>query len=210
MAELFFDMWGTIIENGVFPSPVRQIKRILRLNMSFPDYITRFESVFMLNEFSDLTSAFEEVCKEFKISPPPYVIDKCVGLWNKNAILAKPFPETMETLKKLKENNKIYLVSNTDQFSADQVIKKFELNELFNDIILSHQFKLLKTSPNFFDKACEKFGINKNDVIMIGDSMESDIKPAVDSDVRAILIDRRERRDYESKVKTLEEIEELI
>ena len=86
---LLFDMWGTIIENGVFPSPVRQIKRILRIYMPFPEYITQFEEVFMLNEFENLTEAFKQVCTQFNISPPGTIIDKCVGLWNKNSILAK-------------------------------------------------------------------------------------------------------------------------
>jgi hypothetical protein len=39
---LLFDMWGTIIENGVFPSPVRQIKRAVFLPLNhtyiFPLY----------------------------------------------------------------------------------------------------------------------------------------------------------------------------
>ncbi len=28
---IIFDFWGTLVENGIFPSPVRQVKYILRI-----------------------------------------------------------------------------------------------------------------------------------------------------------------------------------
>ena len=36
---IFFDFWGTVVENGVFPSPVKQARFLLGLEIEFSDYI---------------------------------------------------------------------------------------------------------------------------------------------------------------------------
>lgn len=203
---IMFDMWGTVIENGVFPSPLRQIKRILRINAKFPVYITKFEESFMLNNFENLTEGFKEVCKLFDINPPPFIIDKCVGLWNKNAILAKPFEEALETLAELKNGYKLVLLCNTDPFSADQVIKKYNLKDYFDEIFLSYSFGKLKTSENYFKEILKKMKLKKDDVLMVGDSLESDMKPAENAGIKTVLIDRFERREYENKIKSLDQL----
>lgn len=210
MKVLIFDMWGTIIENGVYPSPLRQIRRILRINAPFPEYITKFEDVFMLNKFENLTDAFHEVSKAFNIKPPSFVIDKCVGLWNKNAILAKPFPESIEVLEELKKKYKLVLVSNTDQFSSEQVIKKFNLDQYFEKVILSYKFGKLKTNPKFFDAVLKDLKVAHKDAVMIGDSLESDVKPAEDAGIKAILVDRKDRREHANKVNSLVQIESML
>ncbi len=207
---ILFDLWGTIIENGVFPSPVRQIKRILRINLDFSDYIVKFEEVFMLREFDNLTEAFKEICNEFELTPPDFVVDKCVGLWNKNAILAKPFEESLEVLSTLKEKYKLVLLSNTDQFSADQVIKKFDLEKYFDKIVLSYKHGKLKTNPETFKDIANDMGVDVTDMVMIGDSLESDMKPAEEAGAKAVLVDRRDRREHDPKVLTLSGIEEVI
>jgi FMN phosphatase YigB (HAD superfamily) len=206
---IIFDMWGTIIENGVFPSPVRQIKNMLRINMQFSEYIVQFEDIFMLREFENLTEAFNEVCKSFSINPPPFVLDRCIGLWNKNSILAKPFPETFEVLGKLK-GNKLILVSNTDQFSSEQVIKKFELEKYFAEVILSYKYGKLKTNPDFFETLVSDLNLEKEDVLVIGDSIESDMQPAERAGLKCVLVDRREKREYPNKIKNLNEIDAFL
>lgn len=207
---LLFDMWGTLIENGVFPSPVRQVKRMLRIREPFPEYITKFEDIFMLNEYENLTESFKEVCRQFNLTPPPFVVDNCVGLWNKNAILAKPFPETLEVLEKLKKKYKLVLIANTDQFSANQVIKKFGLEKYFDNIILSYKFGKLKTSEGFFKDLEKELKTKKENMILIGDSLESDMLPAEKAEIKSILIDRRDKREYTPKIKSLEELEEKL
>jgi len=102
------------------------------------------------------------------------------------------------------------LVSNTDPFSADQVIKKFSLEKIFDNIFLSYKFGKLKTSKGFFDQIEKDMKTKKKDLTMIGDSLESDMKPAKEAGVKSILIDRREKREYEVKIKSLEELESVL
>jgi len=76
---ILFDFWGTLMENGVFPSPTSQTRRLLRLRLSYQEYVTRFEKAFMTQKFPDLYKAFENVCKEFKLSPPSFIQDRLIG-----------------------------------------------------------------------------------------------------------------------------------
>ncbi len=205
---ILFDFWGTLVENGVYPSPVSQVRYFLRLrNMKFHDYIVRFEKVFMTQEFESLTSGFQEVCKEFDVNPPSWVIDKMVGMWNKNRLLAKPFPETMEVLEQLSGKYKLGLISNTDPFSIEPLIEKFGFNEHFPSIALSYQEGKLKIDQGLYDKVLGEMDLSAEEVVMVGDSMESDIVSAKNAGIRAILVDRRDKRDYEDRIKTLSELQ---
>jgi 2-haloalkanoic acid dehalogenase type II len=208
---IFFDFWGTLIENGIFPSPVRQAKSILRLyKMPFPLYIIEFEKSLMTQEFDDLYKAFENVCEQFKIPPDQFILDKLVGMWNKNKLLAKPFPETIKTLEKLKKKYKLVLISNTDCFSVKSVIDKYELSQYFDLMLFSYDLGMLKSNPKIFEHALKKLKLKKDQVVMVGDSMESDIQGAKNADIRPILIDRRDRREYEDKILSLDELEKLL
>src|SRR3989338_4681330 len=93
---ILIDFWGTIVENGVFPSPIRQSQRIMRLDMPFSEYVVRFEEAFMLQKYENLSDAFNNVSDEFGIALQNWQLDKLIGLWNKNRLLARPYVETKD------------------------------------------------------------------------------------------------------------------
>lgn len=209
---IFFDFWGTLVENGVYPSPVRQVKNILRLYKTpFPEYIVKFEHAFMTQDFKDLYHAFTNVCKEFDVSPTKHTLDKLVGMWNKNKLLAKPYKDTISSLKKLKKDYKIVLISNTDSFSLKSVMEKYEMKSLFDLINLSCQRGMLKSDPKMFEYALKKLKLEKDEVIMVGDSIPSDIRGAKKAGIKPILIDRNNRRkDFEDRILNLEELNKFL
>lgn len=205
---VIFDFWGTLMEIGVFPSPVKQVKYILRLDMPFQDYIVRFEKAFMLNKFDNITEAFENVCKEFDVKPPKFIIDKLVGMWNKNTLLSKPFLDTFPSLDAIKKKKlKIALISNTDSISIEPLLEKFELRKYFDIVVLSYETGKLKTDPDMYKLCLKKLKVKKNEAIVIGDSIQSDIKGAEAAGIKAILLDRKNRLEYENKIVSLKEIE---
>ncbi len=208
---IMFDFWGTLVENGVFPSPVRQVKGILRLhNLPFPLFIIQFERSMMTAKFENLYKAFEAVCNEFQIRPEQRMLDNLVGMWNKNRMLAKLFPETIETLERLKKDHKLILVANTDSISVQSVIEKYELGKYFESIYLSCDMGMLKSNPKLFEQILEKEGLAKEDTVMVGDSIESDLIAAEKAGIRGILVDRNDRREYATKVKSLSELDSLL
>lgn len=208
---VIFDFWGTLVENGVFPSPVRQVKYILRIEEPFPDYIVRFEKVFMLKKYDDLYSAFKAVCEEFGKEPETFILDRLVGMWNKHKLLARPFRETVDVLEKLKrEGYRLALLSDTDCFTTDEVLDKYNLRKYFDAVVLSYKVGLLKTNPDMFKAVLEQLNVDKSEAIMIGDSLETDINGAKDANLKAVLIDRRDNRDFSPKILNLEELDSFL
>lgn len=208
---VIFDFWGTLVENGVFPSPVRQVKYILGVEEHFSDYIVKFEEVFMLKNYEDLYSAFKAVCEAFDKKPESSILDNLVGRWNKHKLLAKPFKETIDLLEKLKkEGYKLALISNTDCFTTDEVMDKYNLRKYFDEIILSYKVNMLKTNPKMFDMILKKLKVDKVDALVVGDSIETDIKGAESAGINAILVDRRGRREFSPKIQNLEDLDSFL
>ena len=205
---IFFDFWGTLIENGTY-SPLKQSFSILRLRMPYGEYVERFEKTLMTKKFPDQASGFEAVCNEFNVPLKDIVIDKLIGVWNKNKLLAKPFPEVIDALKRLKEDYKLVIVSNEPAGAVEEILDKFEMKDLFDKVIISSEQGTIKTHK-LFDVALEKTGMSKDEVIMVGDSIQSDIEGAKKAGIRAVLVDRKGRREYEDKIRTLTELEEKI
>ncbi|MEM4244688.1 MAG: HAD family hydrolase [Candidatus Nanoarchaeia archaeon] len=208
---VIFDFWGTIVEIGVHPSPIRQIKSILNLDIPFSSYIIKFEEVFMKQPYKNLFEAFTEVCKAFRIEPKQELLEELVGLWNKNKLLAKPFPETIEVLEELKsEGYKLVMLSNTDCFSIEEIMEKYDLIKYFDSIVLSYQVRMLKNNPRMFQKILKDINASKEEVVMVGDSIESDIIGAKKAGIDAILVDRTGTRDFVPKIKDLTELKNYL
>lgn len=206
---ILFDFWGTLVEQGIW-SPVKQVKEILQLELSFSDYILRMEHAFMTREFPSLKEAFEALGQEFEIELEPEKIEELIGLWNKAWMLAKPYPETEESLKELREEYKIILISNTDNFSLPQVLEKFQLKELFDQIFLSYQLGAIKTDKIFLKTVLSQLNLEPQDCLLVGDSLQSDIMPAKEAGLQAVLIDRKNSRDFHPKIKSLKDLKKLL
>jgi HAD superfamily hydrolase (TIGR01549 family) len=210
---LIFDLWGTIAEHGVHPSPSRQVKYMLRAEYTFSDFIAAFEASFMTKKHESLKEGFVQVVKDFNLKIPDFVYEKLIGMWNKNVILAKLYPDVEEVFKKLKDDGyKLILLINIDPFSYEQIKLKFNLDNLFDRIYPSFETGLLKADKAAFQQILDEFNLKAKDVIMIGDSVDSDIKTAENAGIKGILLDRRETRaEYEGqKIKTLEELPVLL
>lgn len=208
---IIFDLWGTIIENGVYPSPTKQSKKILGLfNMPYSEFVIRFEKAFMTSKYDNIKDGLDKVFKEFEVNPKEHNrVEKLVGLWNKSKILAKLYPETKQTLESLKKQGyTLILLSNLPSTQID-IVERFEFKKYFDHIFLSFETGCIKSEGGFED-IMEKTGLSKEEMIMVGDSIESDIVGAEKAGVKGILIDRRNVREYDKKILTLEEIQKVL
>lgn len=203
---ILFDFWGTLAETGI-GSPTKQVKEILNIKMPFSEYVTLMEKAMMTSKFDSLKDAFRNVCKEFKIDSDEEKLEELIGMWNKSWMLAKPYEEVVEALEKLKKNYKLILISNTDCFSTDQVLNKFGLRSLFDAIFLSYDIHLIKTDRNFFKHILRVMDLNAEDCLVVGDSIQSDIMAAKKVGLRAVLIDRKNTRNFHLKIENLKELE---
>ena len=205
---ILFDFWGTLVENGVW-SPTKQVQRTLRIDLPFSEFVVRLEESMMTTSFSSLSDAFRAVCAEFGISEEGD-IDYLVGMWNKSWMLSSMYPEVKQVLESLKSKYRLVLVSNTDNFSINRALDKFQLHSYFEKMFLSYELGTIKTDEEFMSTILEELKVLPSDCVMVGDSVQSDIEPAERAGVRAILVDRKGRRDHPSKIGSLAELEGML
>lgn len=207
---VLFDFWGTLVQQGAY-SPLKQTYRLMRPRLRFGDFVERFERVTMTKPYDDQAMMFLEAFHALDLQPKDWLIEKLIGVWNKNKLLAQPYPETMQVLEQLKKNGiKIAIVSNTPKLSVDGVLEKFGMDKLFDAVCFSYEQGYLKTDPALFDAALQKLGVSKDEAVMVGDSMETDIAGAEKAGVLPVLIDRKGTREYANKIRSLTEIEKFL
>jgi len=209
LKAIIFDFWGTLVETGT-SSPIRQVKDILRLRLSFPAYVTRMEEAMMTKPFPTLKEAFTAVFQEFELPENEWQLQELVGMWNKSWMLAQPYPEAAKILSELQRKYQLILISNTDSTSIPKVLEKFQLHPYFAKTYFSYEMGLLKTNPTFFQKILQEKDLTAEECVMIGDSLESDMKAAKAVGMRGILVDRKDKREFTPKIKSLEELEQHL
>ena len=206
---IFFDFWGTLIEQGVW-SPIKQAGSILHIYLPFPIYVNRLQKAMMTSLFNDLKSAFLALGEELNIDITRQEMDDLIGMWNKSWMLAEPYEDVAATLQQLQKEYDLVLVANTDSFSVDRVLDKYQLRPYFKKIFLSYQLGKTKSEEGFFDQIMDELGITIKDCVMVGDSLQSDILPAQKLGMKAILIDRRNSREAEGKITSLAELQGVL
>ena len=203
---IIFDLQGTLIDNGVYPSPLRQARYFLRAREQYHDFVPKFEKIFMTKKFDTLKEALVEVTKEFGVDMPAHIMDKMIGVWNKNKLLSKIYPDTIPCLESLKGKYKLILVANCDCFTRD-VIEKFNLDKYFDLIQMSCDTGFLKHDKEFYLNPLSELGISPEDAIVVGDSIDSDVMGADNAGIKVILLDRKNNREFEDKIGTLADLE---
>ncbi len=208
---IIFDFWGTLVDEGIHPSLMRQTKYFLGLqDLEFHDFIIKLEDTIMLKKFEEKKDAFSEASKAFGVESKPWMIEKLIGVWNKCVLLARPYDETIEILEELKKEYKLILVSNGTNFSNDPVMEKYDMKKYFDKVYLSYETGILKTDKKLYDKIFKEMKLKKDDCVMVGDSIDSDMKGAEVAGIKGILIDRRDKRDFPIKIKSLVELKEKL
>lgn len=121
-----------------------------------------------------------------------------------------------ELVKGLKGQVKQYAVTNGTKVAQDKKLTKSGLIELFDDIFISEVVGIEKPGIGFFEKVWEKIGrYESNEVMIIGDSLTSDIKGGNNAGIlccwynpKGMVNDKGVRVDYE--IDNLQKVKEII
>jgi YjjG family noncanonical pyrimidine nucleotidase len=90
----------------------------------------------------------------------------------------------LETVEFLKGKVKQYAVTNGTFVVQDRKLKQSGLDKIFDDIFISDKIGFEKPSIEFFQAVEEKIGkFNRHEVMIIGDSLTSDIKGGNNADI---------------------------
>jgi len=110
-------------------------------------------------------------------------------------------PPVLQIMKRLKENYKIVLLSNTDIMRYGFIRKKFPEIMIFDEYILSFEVGFMKPQPQIYREALKQAGAEAKECVFI-DDREENIKAAVKLGISGILMESQ--TDLESVLQKME------
>lgn len=94
------------------------------------------------------------------------------------------FEDSVEIIDYLSKKYKLVLITNGLKEVQKNRISKTPLKDYFQELVISDEIKISKPDPRIFDYALEKVGHNdKSKVLMIGDSLTSDMQGGINSGI---------------------------
>lgn len=107
------------------------------------------------------------------------------------------FPKTHETLTYLKEKYALHLISNGFKESTELKVSKNGLSGYFRNVVISEVVGFNKPDKAIFNHALNLANAGITESIMIGDSLEADIRGAQNYGMKAIYFnpERKEKPD---------------
>jgi len=119
------------------------------------------------------------------------------------------FDGSEKVLAYLQKKYTLHIISNG--FKETTLIKMdlCKLNPYFSNVIISEDVGVNKPNPAIFEYALQKAGAEKHESVMIGDSIEADIRGAQDFGIKAIFfnpLNKEKPADVESQILHLEEL----
>jgi 2-haloacid dehalogenase len=184
-----FDCYGTLIdwETGILNTiqPILNNHGVNISNENILKLYSEFESKAEQHEFVNYKSVLTKVMKMFLSK---FKIDVHE---NENKLIQaikqfEPFPDAIESLKKIKEKFTIGVISNVDndlfEFSANKLKIKIPY------VITSEDVSSYKPSENNFIKALEIMDAKAEDTVHVAQSVYHDILPASKLGITTVLV----------------------
>ncbi len=120
------------------------------------------------------------------------------------------FNDVLPTLNRLRKEYTLGLLSNGNSYP-----ERCGLKGMFQFVVFSQDYGVEKPDPKLFNIAIEKSGCTKNQLLHVGDSLETDVMGAVKTGIKYVWLNRRHvkndlglRIDYE--IASLSELLEIV
>lgn len=209
-SALIFDKDGTLIEFDAFwvSLSIKAIQQVLDgLNIQgelsniieafgVHDGVTDINGVLCHGTYAQMGEIVYDILKKHNPSLSKEQITNLVeSSYKENVCFGEVKPTTpslKNVLEKLKERGKKLAVVTTDNEDVTRVcLNKLGIEELFDKIYTDNGHFPPKPNPFCANDFCEKFGLDKNKVVMVGDTM-TDVRFAKNAGIKIISLAQKE------------------
>ena len=124
--------------------------------------------------------------------------------------------DSFEILKSLKGKVPQFLVTNGTLKAQDKKVFRSGIGEVLDDVFVSEKMGADKPNKGFFDAVFEKIGpVNKNETLIIGDSLSSDILGGMNAGIKTCWYNpkglaRKPQYKVDYEIKDLHEIYDIL
>lgn len=115
--------------------------------------------------------------------------------------------EVVETL--YNKGYKLGVISNGDLAQQKDKLRRTGILDFFEIVTTSSEYDYSKPDPRLYETIIERFGINKDEMIMIGDQVEKDVIPCLSIGIDAIWLNRTNKENTEN-VREIKSLKELL
>jgi 2-haloalkanoic acid dehalogenase type II len=234
---LSFDVYGTLIdwETGIVnalsaSSPIGRLPEdhtLKQRQSALQAFEERERKIQITNptlEYSKLLAqAFSDICRDFELTTDDdevareaIKIGNSVGNW-------PAFPDTLAALRRLKKHYFLVPLTNSSPqtmgASIDGPFEGFEFSAVFTAADIGSYKPDLRNFDYLLRNVKEKFGVQKEDILHVAQSLHYDHEPAAKIDLESCWVDRqgimgRVPKDstarFAWKVDSLEELADLV
>lgn len=190
---LTFDCYGTIInwEQGILEAikPVLAAYQLEIDDSQILELFAQLEGEIEAGEYQSYRSVLGQVMQQFgeKLGFVPTSDQlNCLADSIQNW---QPFPDSIDALKRLKQQFKLVIISNIDDDLFAFTAKR--LGAPFDFVITAFQAKSYKPSTHNFEFAFEKTGIPRDKILHVAQSIYHDIVPAKALGLSTVWVNRR-------------------
>ncbi|WP_299833856.1 HAD family hydrolase [uncultured Tenacibaculum sp.] len=196
---IVFDLYNTLVEirnnNKFFLQLYKESLNGFNIDISL--YL---ELVMTKNEselFEVLPDEFSELFRKYE-----HVLNEEV-----NSIFV--YDEVLNSLQELQKKYRLFLISNL-VFPYKKPVYNLDLNSYFETMIFSCDFGHMKPDEKIFREIEKRTKVESEEVLMIGDSLKSDIKGAEKMGWKSIQIDRKTNSNNLKAIKDLKELKKYL
>jgi len=117
-----------------------------------------------------------------------------------------------EALEALSKHSQIYVATGAADSTELEIKRAFErvgLNQFISGYFCKANLGLSKGTPEFLNSILEKLKIPSENVAMVGDNFEKDIKPAISAGIQSFWFTRNDIKTVPNNVKVIKQLSEL-
>ncbi len=189
---LTFDCYGTLVawEDGILPC----LRRILAAHGRSTDDSTilklygDFEAAAEQGEYRSYRDVLQSVVRQFgeKFGFVPAAEE--TGSLPDSLPSWKPWPDSVDALRELKQRFKLAILSNIDDnlFAATRP----KLGVEFDEVITAQQARAYKPSHKVFELALSRIGVPPHRILHVGQSVYHDVLPAQSLGLATVWVNR--------------------
>jgi len=121
-------------------------------------------------------------------------------------------PNAYEILEFLKPNFKLHIITNGFKEFQYRKLRKSGLEPFFDDVFISEVVGYHKPHLAFFEHILEKIGAKKEECLIIGDDMKTDIQGAKNSEIACVLYNPTNENDLvpDYRINCLLELKKIL
>uniref|UniRef100_A0A3P8S3Z5 N-acetylneuraminic acid phosphatase n=1 Tax=Amphiprion percula TaxID=161767 RepID=A0A3P8S3Z5_AMPPE len=199
---ILFDLDNTLIETSRAGAvAIQKTRELLKTTLGLDDdticcISDKFQQKLFLERFDPSTGRSidnvrvghweESIMETLGSCSPSSLAAQCYYLWKNSRLEVLCLsPEVCNLLKQLRSRHKLLLLTNGESPIQREKVKAVRCEEFFDAIVVGGEHAEQKPFVSIFTLCFKMLGVEAQDCIMVGDSLDTDIQGGFNAGVRA-------------------------